>query len=219
MSGHHWPPPKPARRHLGAAHARVNTRSRRSSASAATARDGRRSSLVLACRRGPLRPPAAQPGWWARPCCLMVTLGMPCSRAGAHSPCSCAQQQRRRGRAARRLGGLAVLLQSACTRGAVATGRRQGACGRAAIQTLATTVTHDAHTVITQSPCASCCITNSPLLWREGAAKLLIALRNGMGEASARATSKARRRSRQARRCARHCVRSTCQCSSGGAAR
>ena len=33
----------------------------------------------------------------------------------------------------------------------------------AAAQTLATTLTHDAHTV-TQSLCASCCITNSPLL-------------------------------------------------------
>ena len=163
MSGYHRPPPKPARRHLGAAHARVNTRSRRSSASAAVARDGRRTSLVLASRRGPLRPPAAQPGWWARP---RRRAGAPRARsscADARTPCSRAQQQRRRGRDARQLGDPAVLPQSARARGAVAARRRRGACGRAAAQILATTLMHDAHTV-TQSLCASCCITNSPLL-------------------------------------------------------
>ena len=104
-----------------------------------------------------------------------------------------------------------------CTwRGAVAAGLYRGACIRDATQTLATTLTHDAHAV-TQSPCASSCITNSPLLWRDDAARLLVALR--MAEASAKATSTAPRRSRQARRCARHRVRSTCRCSSGGAAR
>ena len=136
MSGHPRPPPEAAWRHRGAAHAGVNTRSRRPSASVAAARVGR--ELVSHCLPESAPKPSRRPagvvgeavaprGRFARALVARRRAHIMLSRAAAPPP------SRRR-----RLGVVADLLANAHARGAVTAVRWRGQRDRPEARTAAT---------------------------------------------------------------------------------